>query len=359
MAAETMSAIRSERGTLSKPRSTIAWTIYALGWVLWLVSLWMPGWPITIGVLGPRYVPAPVIFWLGALFASMFTFGSDTATLLARAALTVPYFLGLLAAVGGTALRGRPLRWIFRPVALGLLEAWLYAWSAYGDSLPKPEGKGYPLFAGFPAFAFASTLICMGAWLIPPRRAKIDGENGTQRIASNARRDSLVGAALLAVGWVLWFFALFFPGYHFAGAPAASLRMFGILRTLFLMDCRSLFPFRFSPGLLWSVPYFLGLLAAIFRSASTRVRASRGFKVLLRILSIGLLAPLIRTAVTLANPPSGIVFYGFFALSAASALIFIGVWRFPPRQKRGTSTWENGKQSITSGTNPSSGTGET
>ena len=312
------------------------WTIYIAGWVTWIVSLWLPASFLVQGATEPlptiAFIVLDLIGCTGAALRFQFYWGL----------LALPYCLGLAAAIGCSLRPKSPRRLLqLRMTSLcGILAAPLGIVYLVGHQRNE-------FFLGFPFLGLGSTLICIGVWLIPPRRnvGKATGKVEEQRTSNDTNRGSLVGATVLAAGWVLWLFALFVPEYQPAGAPAASLRMFGILRTLFLTDCRSIFPFHFSAGLLWSSPYFFGLLAAIFWSAPTRVRAFPGFTVLLRIFSMGLLAPIIRTAVILTQPPSGIVFYGFFALSAASSLIFIGVWRIPPQKNREKSAGENGKQS--------------
>ena len=329
----------------ARKRLTAARVVLILGWFTLAVGLLSNMGTVTVGWNQKSYSTWTVISWL---FRPPYWGG---------VLLFAPLFIGLAAGTVATLIPTRsttfwPL-WLCRVGAVGVCEGvplgMLYLVSYFGNSQNAAGGHGI----GTLFFATGSLFIGLSAWIRPVRIAVSDGEAG------KPSAQPLVGTAVLAAGWVLLLFALFVPGYQPAGAPAASLRMFGILRTLFLTDCRSIFPFHFSAGLLWSFPYFFGLVAAIFWSSSTRVRASLGFTVLLRILSMGLLAPLARTAVMLANPPSGIVFYGFFAMSAASALIFIGVWRIPTRRKRGTSEGEDGEQNTTSGANPDSVKGGT
>ena len=188
----------------SKTRVAIAWTAYVTGWVVWFVSLWMPA-TIFLAGTNPNVPPTSVALWFVYLMVSL---GEtlqqstpDTGYLVLESFILLPYYLALLAAAGGGFCKERVTWWITRLTALGLLESVYYAWLTYQSSLPGPPshedplflGKGMPLFPGFPTLAVASTLICIGLWLIPPRQKGEDAGTRKQSAESRAGPGSISG----------------------------------------------------------------------------------------------------------------------------------------------------------------------
>jgi hypothetical protein len=179
MAEKIAQTMEGERGTPSNLRSTIAWTIYALGWVVCFVSLWMPG--VAFGTTG-----AYVVLWYLMLMAATTLFGRAGATPELAPVFWI-YYLGAIASLVAGFYRPTPaaVRWCIRTASLGLLVApaiaWLYLWS-----------PSRPLFFGLPTLALGSMLIFIGVWLIPPRKndRKAAGKGGKQRTAIDANRDS-------------------------------------------------------------------------------------------------------------------------------------------------------------------------
>ena len=165
-------------------RPWAGWTVYTIGWAVWFISLWVPAAYVSRGTPAPikgwLYVGVAFLQFLGSFANSRFTFTT---------AILAGYFLGLgTAAISPGLRRWRSFRWAARAVALGSLIGCYPGWS-YLMAYRSFD----PFCPGLPMLAAASVLISLGVWLIPPRRAKIDGENGTQRIASNTNPNSGTG----------------------------------------------------------------------------------------------------------------------------------------------------------------------
>ena len=138
------------------------WTVYAIGWAVWFISLWMPA-----AFLVPHAtLPLPTIDFLvldmvgclGALARLHFYSGL----------LIVPYFLGLAAAVG-CALCSNSAR-ILTLLRITSLCGFLVDYVGVGYSMEHHRR----FLEGFPLLALGSTLICLGVWLIPPQQGHKD-----------------------------------------------------------------------------------------------------------------------------------------------------------------------------------------
>ena len=185
--------------------------VYLTGWAVWFVSLWLPAAYVSRGAAYPLgtwfYVGAGLLDLIGHTAAFTFTFS---------VALVAVYFMGLAAAIISLLFRSySPVRLTAKVFTLGVLvgccPGWLYLNSYQGFD---------PICLGLPALGLGGLLICIGTWLIPPRQngGKAAGKVEEPRAASDTNRASLVGATVLAAGWVLLLFALFVPGYQPAGA---------------------------------------------------------------------------------------------------------------------------------------------
>ena len=172
------------------PKAWAGWAAYFFGWSIWFASLplkadyggliYWPGhtWP-------PRGNLAPTSSVLG-----MLVFGPDDLpnepdrTSHVGFYLCLIYYLSVLFCTIWPLIRFGPwwLRAIGRLGVFGALLVWVevaYA-SQYYNFLALP---------GYPVLAIGSTLICLGVWLIPPRRKHKD------TVASDPTSEPRAGTA--------------------------------------------------------------------------------------------------------------------------------------------------------------------
>ena len=157
------------------------WTVYAIGWAVWFISLWTPAFFLvphaTLPLPTIDFLILDLIGCLGALARLHFYSGL----------LIAPYFLGLAAAVG-CALRPKSAR-ILTLLRIISLCGFLVDYGGVGYLMENHRR----FLAGGPLLALGSTLICIGVWLVPPRHAMIAGKNGKQSTASNTNPNSGTG----------------------------------------------------------------------------------------------------------------------------------------------------------------------
>ena len=164
-------------------------TMYSIGWIIWLASLCLPIDYVVQGAWTHPNAPLPT-----ALFVIF------TALLPVLAVFNVHlywpylplwlYYPGLFAALVCAFRPQSPILFAFlRFCSLALLEVW--AWELM-YLLRDRQGTFY---WGGTVLAVGSTLICLGVWLIPPRQkcGRSAGENGKQNTAIDVNPESGTG----------------------------------------------------------------------------------------------------------------------------------------------------------------------
>ncbi len=307
-----------------------------IGWILWVLALFLPGYPY----LGFSH---PMLEYLANTPRLDF---QNLMHILAwpRVLLSLWYYLALLAAFIWTFLpkfAGNPrIKQALRLISLGLLQAvFVSTWMI----IHPPRGIAY---YGPIAFAVGSMLICIGIWIIPPRRVKEVDQ-------ANYVKPNIAGGAALIIGWILWFQAMYLTGYPHLGF---SHPMLADLAITLRLDFQNLMHILAWPRVLLSLWYYLALLAAFIWTFFPKFAGNPRIKQALRLISLGLLQAVFVSAWMIIHPPREIAYYyGPFALSVGSTLICIGVWLIPPRRRK-PAGGEIGMPSTTSGANPDSGT---
>ena len=204
MAEEIVNTIACGHGNPSKLRSIVSWAVYVLGWAGWIFSMPMglayvdkfndPGVPshILIPIL-LILVVSPVALWPWAPVA-----------LILRLEVACYYF-GLVSCIAWPVLRRKRglMPMLARCGAFGLLAPWILMVELFGST---------DHCLGLPFFTVSSTLICIGVWLIPPRRQKPASQNiRADVLPSSGLRRFLNRWFVLLAGWAFWALALFVP----------------------------------------------------------------------------------------------------------------------------------------------------
>ena len=105
------------------------WGVFALGWVIWLVAICLPGWNFWPSPRGNGDLTFPIAIWLLLMPLSIgdaFWWRAEWGLALWRVTCTFPYLVAVFASALGSFRRWRGFRLTSRLLALGLLEAWLY-----------------------------------------------------------------------------------------------------------------------------------------------------------------------------------------------------------------------------------------
>ena len=162
--------VRSSSDTyLYRGRLAAGWVVYFAGWVIWIVSLWLPIDHLAQGAWTHPNAPLPTGLFviLTALMPILAFF--DIHLYWPYLPLWL-YYPGLFAALV-CAFRPRPpiLFVLLRICSLAILEVWVW------ELIYQIKDRRGTFYWGGTVLALGSTLICLGVWLIPPRRAKIDG----------------------------------------------------------------------------------------------------------------------------------------------------------------------------------------
>ena len=144
------------------------WIIYTIGWGVWVISLWLPAGYLSQGAWTHPNKPLPtVIFVIATALIPIFAF-FNIHLYWSYLPLWL-YYPGLLAAVLAAFRPGSAKLLItLRLSSLALLESCLLeATHLFG-------GQQDTFYYGADILALGSTLICLGVWLIPPRRKHND-----------------------------------------------------------------------------------------------------------------------------------------------------------------------------------------
>ena len=158
------------------PHPVPGWAIYAIGWAVWLGAMWLPAiapsWHGATPLSTARGCAVFVFGFLGnALDLGIWQGTRPQFVLLiaSRAVGGLAYVGGVLASALAWSMRGRRhLLMVSRLASTGLLLSWWGVWFALSQAVQD----GRPPYPGFIIIAPASTLICIGVWLIPPRHGR-------------------------------------------------------------------------------------------------------------------------------------------------------------------------------------------
>ncbi|HTV48084.1 MAG TPA: hypothetical protein VMG59_06535 [Phycisphaerae bacterium] len=158
-------------------QSWIAWTIYFVGWITWFASMSLKADYLFPGLFSfSNTYPPPSSVQPASVFVMLIAGPSGPQNQTAGEmqlglSLCVVYDIGVLFCVFWPLFRMGP-QWldiIGRVGALGALSVW--AEVAFAS-----QYFNFHVLPGYPVLAVASTLICIGVWLIPPRLAKSNGQ---------------------------------------------------------------------------------------------------------------------------------------------------------------------------------------
>ncbi len=162
-------------------------TIYSIGWIIWLVSLCLPIDYVAQGAWTHPDAPLPTALFL-IFTALMPVFAVFKIHLYWPYLLLWLYYPGLLAALVCVFRLRSPILFVFlRLCSLALLEVWVW------ELMYLLKDRQGTFYWGGTVLAVGSTLICLGVWLIPPRQKGEDAGTRKQSADSRAGPGSISG----------------------------------------------------------------------------------------------------------------------------------------------------------------------